>query len=85
MTLFAFPPKSCHFSVPRKLIRIFCPNLGFQGRKIRKNNGENIFDLSLTVLWQFAIKILKGGNSVYREIKKKTRKINNELTKNAKR
>ena len=46
--------------------------------KLEKNNDEKIFDLSFTVLWQFAIKILKGGNSVYREIKEKTKKFNSK-------
>ena len=36
--------------------------------KLEKNFGENIFSLSIAVFSESAIKVLKGGNCVNREI-----------------
>ena len=63
-----FGPKVNIFQFSEKLLEFFVLIEDFKVEKLEKNDGENFFYLSLTVFWQFAIKVLKGDNSVYIEI-----------------
>ena len=52
--------KSTFFQFPEKFTEFVVQSLVSNVEKLEKNYGEIIFDLSLIVLWQFAIKFLKG-------------------------